>query len=261
MRIAQNPELLDRLAAAWAIGTLRGGARRRFESLARDHAPIRAAALVWESRVAHLTELQTTLSPRPQVWTRIENLIQAEQANSLLQQQRADARLMPSPTGGWWRHLSLWRGLAGASAMAAIVALVSVGQVRQEMGNQVAALEARLLAVPQVEYVAVLQDDQSAASMLVTFDPAKKKLTLQRVNAYREGQQHSLQLWAVMPEGTPRSLGVLGEERLLQLQAGESDIATAPVLAVSLEPKGGVSGEKGPTGPVLFKGALIHKML
>jgi anti-sigma-K factor RskA len=27
---------------------------------------------------------------------------------------------------------------------------------------------------------------------------------------------------------------------------------------VSLEPKGGVAGDSGPTGPVLFKGALVQ---
>lgn len=260
MRISQNPELLDRLAAAWALGTLRGGARRRFETLARDHAPVRAAALVWESRVANLTELQSIQEPGTHVWTRIDNLIRAETEAAQLTAQRARSDETPS-AAGWWRNLALWRSVAGAGAVAAVVAMISVGQVRQEMGTQVAELEARLLAMPQVEYVAVLQDDQSAASMLVTFDPTKKQLTLQRVNAYDEGREHSLQLWAVLPEGVPRSLGVLSEERLLKLKAGESDIAKAPVLAVSLEPKGGVSGEKGPTGPVLFKGALIHKML
>lgn len=36
---------------------------------------------------------------------------------------------------------------------------------------------------------------------------------------------------------------------------------TVPTLAISLEPKGGVPSEPGPTGPVLFKGALIQTML
>ena len=36
MNLTRNPQLLDRLAAAYALGSLRGGARRRFEQLARD---------------------------------------------------------------------------------------------------------------------------------------------------------------------------------------------------------------------------------
>jgi hypothetical protein len=41
MNILQNPELVDRLAAAYALGTLRGGARRRFEALARQSPSLR----------------------------------------------------------------------------------------------------------------------------------------------------------------------------------------------------------------------------
>ena len=35
MNLIKHPELIDRLAASFALGTLRGGARRRFEALAR----------------------------------------------------------------------------------------------------------------------------------------------------------------------------------------------------------------------------------
>jgi anti-sigma-K factor RskA len=34
-----------------------------------------------------------------------------------------------------------------------------------------------------------------------------------------------------------------------------------PALAISLEPKGGVPAGSGPTGPVLFKGALLPTTL
>ena len=68
----------------------------------------------------------------------------------------------------------------------------------------------------------------------------------------------SLQLWAVPPAGTPRSLGVLGEGRLLRLTAAERELQAAPALAVSLEPRGGVPGDQGPTGPVLFIGRTVR---
>jgi hypothetical protein len=35
-------------------------------------------------------------------------------------------------------------------------------------------------------------------------------------------------------------------------------LGQVPARAVRLEPKGGVPGEGGPTGPVLFKGALLQ---
>ncbi|MBX9818419.1 MAG: anti-sigma factor, partial [Burkholderiaceae bacterium] len=133
--------------------------------------------------------------------------------------------------------------------------------MREELGGVIARLQTQLKSAPQIEYVAVLADDKSAASMLVTFDPKAKKLTLQRVGAYQEAGDRSLQLWALPPSGGPKSLGVLGNDKLLRLTAGESDVREVPTLAISLEPKGGVPSETGPTGPVLFKGALIQKML
>lgn len=258
MDIHRHPELLDRLAAAYALGTLRGGARRRFETLARERAPVRAAALVWQSRVASLTELETVTEPSPAVWTRIHNLIVAEREQAAM----AQAHTAAAPAaGGWWRNLALWRGAAGAGALATVLAVVTTAGLRDRLGAQIDDLRAQLTNQPQIEYVAVLNDDHASASMLVTFDPKHRRLTLQRVGGFQEAADKSLQLWALPPGSKPRSLGVLTPERLLQLTAGESDVREVPALAVSLEPKGGVPSETGPTGPVLFKGALIQKML
>lgn len=263
MNITQHPELLDRLAASYALGTLRGGARRRFETLAREHATVRAAALVWQTRWAGLTELQPAIDPAPAVWTRIDNLVQAEKAAAALQAGRA-AQPAAAP-GGWWRNLLVWRGAAAAGAMATLAAVVVGVQVngglRATTGAQIAALQQQLQATPQIQYVAVLADDQATASMLVTFDPRNNQLVLQRVGDFQEGADKSLQLWALPPAGGPRSLGVLGQEKLLTLAAGEADVRQVPTLAISLEPRGGVPSETGPTGPVLFKGALIQRQL
>lgn len=260
MNLIKHPELLDQLAAAHALGTLRGGARRRFEAMAREQAPVRAAALVWQSRVASMNELQAPSEPAPAVWTRIENLVRAENE----QQAMAAARATPAPPGkqgGWLRSLALWRGATAAGALATVLAVVTAVGLRDNLGSQISELQAKLEATPQVEYVAVLHDDKASASMLVTFDPKSKKLTLQRVSGFQEASDRSLQLWALPPSGAPRSLGVLSQERLLQLAAGEADVHEVPALAITLEPKGGVPVGHGPTGPVLFKGALIQKML
>lgn len=269
MNITQSPELLDRLAASYALGTLRGGARRRFETLAREHATVRAAALVWQTRWSGLTELQPVAQPAPAVWTRIDNLVQADQSHRALQAARAAApstqAAAPSVAHTWWRNLLVWRGAAAAGALATVAAVVVGVQVngglRHTTGAQIAALQQQLQATPQIQYVAVLADDKAAASMLVTFDPKNNQLVLQRVGGFQEGADQSLQLWALPPAGGPRSLGVLGQDKLLKLVAGEADVKQVPTLAISLEPKGGVPSETGPTGPVLFKGALIQRML
>ncbi|WP_418124966.1 anti-sigma factor [Variovorax sp. 160MFSha2.1] len=251
MNLIAHPELLELLAASHALGTLRGGARRRFEAMAREQAPVRAAALVWQGRLASMTELQSPVVPDAAVWTRIRNMIDAEQSTLALERQRAAASAAGEPRqGGWLRSLALWRGAAVAGALATVVAVTVGLNLRDQLQN-----------APVVQYVAVLSDDKAAASMLVTFDPKKKQLVLQRVGDYREGDDKSLQLWALPPGGAPRSLGVLGNAPALKLTASESDVQAVPALAISLEAKGGVPAGSGPKGPILFKGALIEKTI
>lgn len=94
----------------------------------------------------------------------------------------------------------------------------------------------------------------------MTFDTSQQRLTLQRVEAYQEAPGKSLQLWALPLGGKPRSLGVLGTGQLLQLTARAEAVNEIPALAINLEPRGGVSDESGPTGPVLFSGRLIRSL-
>ena len=246
MKITAHPELLDLLAASHALGTLRGGARRRFETWARDMPAVRAAALSWQGRLGSMAELQTPVVPDPAVWIRIRNLIDAESATAAVRRPASS----PAPEAGWWRSLRIWRSATVAGALATVLAVV----VGVDLNRQ-------LSTAPTVQYVAVLADDKAAPSMLVTFDPKNRQLVLQRVGAFRESADKSLQLWALPPGGAPRSLGVLGAGPAIKLTTAPSEVRAVPALAISLEPRGGVPSATGPTGPVLFQGALIEKML
>jgi anti-sigma-K factor RskA len=262
MKLHLHPELLDRLAASYALGTLRGPARRRFEAIAREQATVRAAALIWQSRLASFNELQTSVQPSPTVWTRIDNLLRTELAPKAVGGIRATTVVKPvSKRTDWLQNLLVWRFATVAGALATVVTITIGLAARDNLQSQLAQLQAQVQSAPQVQYVAVLADGQSAASMLVTFDLKSEKLIVQRVGAYREADDKSLQLWALPRAGVPRSLGVLTKQKVLRLNASEGDVRGIPALAISLEPRGGVPSETGPTGPVLFKGALIQKLL
>ena len=256
MNIYHNPQLMDQLAASYALGTLRGGARRRFEALARDNAALRAAALIWQGRLASVAELQAEVAPSPAVWKRIENLISAQKQASAMQSARQAAA--PVPARGWWASLGLWRGATAAGAFAAVIAVVTGVNLSNHLNGQVRELSAKLAATPEIRYVAVLADDKASASMLVTFDPKNNKLLLKRVGGFQEQPDKSLELWALPPGAAPKSLGIMGQGPVARLTAASGDIREVPTLAVTLEPKGGVPPGSGPTGPVLFKGALIE---
>jgi anti-sigma-K factor RskA len=165
--------------------------------------------------------------------------------------------------GGWSSSTNLWRGLTSMSVGVAAVALMvgfKLNSSHAKLGQELEELGARLRATPEIQYVAVLADDKAAASMLATFDPKSKRLTLKRVGGFVAPADKSLQLWALPQTGRPTSLGVLGADAVVRLTASASDV-NVPTLAISLEPKGGVPSSSGPTGPVLFKGALIETSL
>ena len=259
MNLINNPSLIEQLAASYALGTLRGGARRRFEALARNHVEVRAQALIWQGHMASVAELQPQTAPSPVVWKRIENLVAADKEAKAMQAARSQAK----PDSGWWSSLNLWRGLSSMGVGVAAVALmvgVNLNTINAKLGGEVQELTAKLSATPEIQYVAVLADDKAAASMLVTFDPKSKKLTLKRVGGFQESADKSLQLWALPQAGGPKSLGVLGADSVVRLTAASSDV-DVPTLAISLEPKGGVPSADGPTGPVLFKGVPIQTAL
>ena len=272
MNILGNALLIEQLAASYALGTLRGGARRRFEALARNNAGVRAAAMIWQSRMSSVAELQAQSAPSPAVWTRIENLVNAEKQAVAMRATKAkalaDEQRAARASGGWWASLGLWRGGAVAGALVAAVALsagFNLSELNGQLRGQVATLSgdkqrlsAQLAAAPEIQYVAVLSDDKSSASMLVTFDPKNKRLLIKRVGGFQAQADKSLELWALPATGGPKSLGVLGSEPVIRLTAAGSDVREVPTLAISLEPLGGAPKGGGPTGPVLLKGTLIE---
>jgi len=234
MDLMRHPELADRLAAAYALGSLRGGARRRFETLARQSPTLRATALVWQERLSAMTELQTEEAPSPNVWKRIAIAVRNEgQAAAARSRARA----------------GFWRGAALAGGLAALVAFTTAGY----FGTQLTQVS----AAPEIRYVGMLEDDRSAPAILVTFDARHGTLTLKRLGNFQEGPDRSLQLWALPPAGGPQSLGVLAAGKQVTLTAAEGRTLQVPALAISLEPKGGAPAGSGPTGPVLFKGPWV----
>jgi anti-sigma-K factor RskA len=127
---------------------------------------------------------------------------------------------------------------------------------------QITHLQTKLAKLPQVREIAVLLDDKAAPALLVTMDPASGVLQLQRLNDVKEGQEDSMQLWALKPGQAPQSLGVLESKlKTLQLPAKEAALDGMTELAISVENKGGVPGAQGPRLPWLFKGALVRKAI
>lgn len=142
--------------------------------------------------------------------------------------------------------------LAGATGMS------MMEQFKAQLGN----VQAKLKSVPQIRYIAVLQDDQHRPAQLITFDPQDGYLQIQRLNDVKEGPQDSMQLWALDDDDRPLSLGIITPKIVTgQIRVSGTVLAQARALAVSVENKGGVEPDQLPRLPYLFTGLLIRKAL
>jgi anti-sigma-K factor RskA len=168
----------------------------------------------------------------------------------------AEAPKTPVRVSRWWRALAYLLGLVLMLGAATTVSLYE--QLKAQIGH----LQARVAQVPQVRFIAVLLDDQQRPALLFTMDPQAGVLQLQRLNEVAEGREDSMQLWALEPGQSPRSLGVVASKfKTLQITASALALEGATELAISVEDKGGVPDRQGPRLPWLFKGWLVQKAL
>lgn len=234
MNLRGNEPLRERLAAEYVLGTLRGGARRRFEGLMHGDAALRRTVREWNERLGAMAEFVPPVEPDKRVWRAIEHRLGLRPA---------------APRWQFWRHgsLALWRGLGMASTALAALLLVTVLHERPDTAR--------------MSDIASLLDEQAKPALVVTADRERKLMTVKVVASVPLTAQQALQLWAVPREGKPRSLGVLGAGATLTLplpaHAMDADVA---LLAVSLEPKGGSPNPDGPSGPILYKGGWVRLM-
>jgi anti-sigma-K factor RskA len=228
--LQRNDGLREHLAGGYVLGTLKNGARRRFERwLAQD--PVLAQTVgEWQDRLGPMAEFVQASPPPARVWHRIE------------QRLGVDATPALAP---WWSRLraslSFWRGLALISSALAAVLLVLF--MLQPPGSE---------TMPTT--MALLTADNGQPTVAISSNA--KRMTVRIVGPTRVAADRSLELWAVPAQGAPLSLGLLDANSVVTISLPPNVTPqVTPVLAVSLEPKGGSPNPRAPSGPVIYKGA------
>jgi anti-sigma-K factor RskA len=233
MNIRNNIVLRQKLSAEYVLGTLKGGARRRFEGWMHQDADLRNTVAQWQQRLAPMAEFAGSVTPPKSVWTGIERRLN-------LRQKKA---------AGWkfWlnENLAFWRSLG----------MVSTGLAAMLM---IVVLSGRSVDTPTVSYVATLTDEKAQNALVVTADARNRALDVRVITSAQVATDKSLQLWAVPKSGKPRSLGVLADNRGRFKLPDNAIGGDVMLLAVSLEPKGGSPDPNGPTGPILYKGNWVQ---
>jgi anti-sigma-K factor RskA len=223
-----NRELVDRLAAEYVLGTLRGRARRRFERWLVSP-QVGDIVKAWEERLVGLEPPVDRVTPPASAWRGIEDRLELR-------------RLGRQPAMRW----------IAIAASLLFFAMVGVFALRTPPAPPplAATQKAFIQSDPQTIYwrVELLGDNQELA------------VHAQATHELEPGK--ALELW-VLPaanvnNGNPVSLGLLpttGEHRRVLTAAQRAALVGAQQLAVSLEPAGG-SPTGLPTGPVLHVAPL-----
>ena len=243
MNIQDKPDLQQKLASEYVLGTLRGGARRRFETWLRSDSGLQQVVRQWQGNLLPMAEFAEAAQPSAKVWQAVEQRLKLDSAHNA---QAAEDRW------AFWRKLhddlAFWRGLGMFSTAAALV-LVSVLLSRQQVEP----------VLPANNYVATLSDDKAQPIAVVSGDSKRRQLVIRMVAAQNIAADKSLELWAVYKDGKVRSLGLVASQGTVTLPMPEymNEQAT-PLLAVTLEPKGGSGNPDKPTGPIVFKGNWLQ---
>jgi anti-sigma-K factor RskA len=234
MATYKNPELRDRLAAEYVLGTLRGRARARFESLQRYDPGLRRVVAEWEGRITPLALAAAEVEPPQRLWPALA--------------RRIDATARGAGASG---SLAFWRGLAVTSSAFALILATYIGMTPRPE--------------PPMAMVAVMNDGAGQPAMVVSWPPMKAmRDPYVRIKVVQEhptmAPGTSWEMW-LLPEGkgVPVSMGLIKTDRdqVMKLAPALAQrMGNAWGIAMSVEPERG-SPTGAPTGPVIFKGQCV----
>ena len=234
MATYRNPELRDKLAAEYVIGTLHGCARARFQALLRYDPDLRRIVAEWEARLTPLAAAAGEIAPPARVW------------------QAVARRIAGAARGGGSRTgLAFWRGLAVTSTAFVLTPAAFIGVAPRPE--------------PPMAMVAVMNDDKGQPALVVYWPPMKAmRDPYVRIKVVQEhpvmAPGTTWEMWMLPPgKDAPVSMGLIttdADQTMKLRPALASRMEGAWGLAMSVEPKGG-SPTGAPTGPVIFKGQCV----
>ncbi|PWQ99021.1 anti-sigma factor [Leucothrix arctica] len=227
----QNPEIFERLAMAYAAGTLHGRARLRFEALKNQHFYLEATTNAYESKFGNLAELLPGEKPSDQVWKNIEENIQVD----------APARNVAKKSWFGW--------LSNGYAYALAALLVTTFMIVNPLSTSPDA----------VAYAAVLEDFENTpvAITRITHDDLSVSVDMVKDIPLEDGKV--LKLWCHPKNGgEPRMMGEVSKtgQTIIKINANQWEhMQTIGILEISPEPSN-LSDSKSRKNIVTLRGQL-----
>jgi len=217
-------ERKNALASEYVLGTLHGRARIRFQTLLMQHRSLRHVLWQWESRLNSLGGGLAALTPRPELWEKIQQQLGFNNADlpaNVIRLPQAPAKtLSDQPAHRTWKWLT---GAATAAALVLAIFLVMPQSPSERLQTQ----------------IAVVQGEKAQA--LWSIELGKNELIVTATANFKALSDQDYELWLIAADGRPPiSLGLLPKQGKLTLPRNVilNQVKIA-ALAVSQEPLGG----------------------
>jgi anti-sigma-K factor RskA len=229
-----HPGLRDRLASEYVLGTLAGGARRRFETLLRQDRALQDAVSFWQRELTPMAAPLRVSAPSARVWEGIAARVQPA----------AVAKKAP----GWFER---WFGLR---ALGTLVAGLVIGVGLAPL-LQPPAVPPDAPAEPPPSYAGILSGADGRPALLVNSLRHGRIVQVKLLRPIPIEPTQELRLWALPANGAPIALGSVpaeGKARLDLPATSEQLLSQVTELAVSVEARG--AALSAPSGGFLLRG-------
>lgn len=229
------PELRDRLAAEYVLGTLHGRTRARVQQWLRDDLPLQARVAFWEQALMPMAAPLRAAAPSDKLWRAIE------------------ARIAPRDVRKpWWARWLEARTL-GSLAVGLLLGL-TLTLTGPALWQRHAAPDEPDAQLPQ-SYVGVLASAEGRTGVIVSSLRHGKVMDVRQVQPVPVPGGRTLYLWAIEADGKTRPIGPVPQGKFVQVplaQTSETLFASATELALSIEAEG--SAPSSPSGPFVYRG-------
>ncbi len=247
-----DKDVIQALAAEYVLGTLRGRARDRFNSLKATREDVQQAVWFWESQLNDMALEVEPSVPRAEVWQIIQQKLGLSpqtkddtNASTNVTQLKPSEKHQETNQGSTPRN-KLYKWAVGLSSAACLVLAILLVNFVQELED----------ANQPITAIAIF--DNADSQVLWSVDVKANSLQVKSTQLLTQQANNDYQLWIVPKSGdAPISIGLLPQTGEITIEGKLAlSFDDIEVLAVSIEPLGG-----SPTGQpttVLFAAKLVE---
>ena len=237
-----RPELRERLASEYVLGTLHGRARPRFQQLLRADRELQARVAFWEQQLLPMAAPLSAVAPSAEVW-------QAIAARVAPREQVVQSR------PGW-----LLRGLAQVfdlRTLGSVAAGLFVGVAVTLTGPRLLDHDAAEVAESQLpqSYVGVLATTDGRTGLIVSSLRHGTVMDVKQVQRVPVAPGHTLYLWTIDADDKARPIGPVPQGGFVQVALSDTSeklFGKATELAMSIEPAN--SAPMQPSAAFVYRG-------